>query len=105
MTKHWVNALGVLVGTSDDNFTEFPGATADVGTVRPDPHMVWDFQASAWVDAPDAERKRAILELSATDTEMARVVDDLVAFVVDGTPMPLVAKDKVAARKAMRAKL
>lgn len=67
-------------------------------------------EADAWEVAfsenePARDRAKVIEEIAQTDGDMARVVDDLVAFVVDGTPMPQAAKDKVAVRKVLRENL
>ena len=46
-----------------------------------------------------------LAELQATDADMARIVEDLYALVVEGTPIPQAAHDKITNRKNLRSKL
>jgi len=52
------------------------------------------------IEAQAAAQRLA--DLRSTDADMARIVEDLYNFAVDGTPLPQAAKDKIANRKAKR---
>jgi len=51
------------------------------------------------------ESELALIELSQSDTSMVRVIDDILDFIVNDTPIPQSAKDKLNNRKALRDKL
>ncbi|NHZ87091.1 MAG: hypothetical protein GWP19_14660 [Planctomycetia bacterium] len=54
----------------------------------------------------DPKMKKNILnELKNSDNDMIRVAEDLINNIVDGTPIPQKAKDKISERKKLRIKL
>lgn len=98
----WANPRG--------NFTteEPPAECLEDGSAIP---CDWDAGTGAWIlDAAEADRQQALAELDATDTELARVVEDLVAAldregVLPREKLPQKAVEKLDARASLRAKL
>lgn len=71
--------------------------------IRP-PFCEWD--GEMWVeDTPAKERAEALSLLAQTDKEQARTVDDIMAYLLNNTPIPQVAIDRQAARAEARGKL
>ena len=57
------------------------------------------------VNVPIPESVLALEQLKDTDSDAIRIIDDIVNYIVDGTPLPKSAKDKINNRKSLREKL
>ena len=66
-------------------------------------NQIWD--GKNWIDSPNKESIESLKLLIETDSNMIRVVEDIINYIVDGTPIPQDAKDKINNRKALRNKI
>lgn len=73
---------------------------------QPNGYCDWDEATEQWVertaDKEDAEAQTFLVE---TDKQQARGVDDIIAYIENGTPLPQVLLDRKAAREVARGKL
>jgi hypothetical protein len=58
-----------------------------------------------WVNDPDKISKDYEKQLAETDDKMIMVIDDLVEYILNGTPIPQEALDKINERKNLRNKI
>lgn len=78
---------------------EFVQALADSG-------KTWDqFLAEHPFDPKQQQRASIQGQLAASDAGQSRVVDDILDYLISGTPLPKAALDKLAARKVLREQL
>ena len=70
--------------------------------INPTPAQIEQYK---FVPAEPTEADLAKIELEKTDTDIIRVVDDIIEHLVNGTPIPQQAINKVNARKEHRDKL
>lgn len=54
---------------------------------------------------PLTESEQALIDLSNSDNSMIRCIDDILDYIVNDTPIPKEAKDKLANRKILRTKI
>lgn len=66
-------------------------------------HQIWN--GKSWVDSPEKESILALKEIAETDKDMLRVIDDILDYIINGVPIPDVAKNKLNNRKALRDKI
>jgi len=100
------------IEVSDDwfkpNFTEVEPPQESLEDSAP---CDWDADLEEWIlDVVEADNIEALKELNSTDNETIRVVEDVVALLIEKSvftmeDLPLRAQDKLIAREAARTKL
>ena len=99
---------GASIPNADGNrhWKEYQEWLADGNTPRPIRPPFCDWDGNEWVeDATAKERAEALALLAQTDKDQIRTVDDILEFILNGTPIPQVAIDRQAARAIARGKL
>lgn len=70
--------------------------------INPTPQQIEQYK---YVPPPPTEKELALIELEETDKSTIRIIDDIIDYIINDTPIPQAAIDKINRRKFLRTKI